>query len=193
MRSPAAPALLLIGGLALSGCGTSGIAFQPSGSSVPAQRSIALKVVDNRPPLEGGREPNVVGYRRSLVGIKGSLKESGPQVVTNLVRAATTDALGQSGVGVSPAAPVTLTAQILSFWMDWAGYDFFVGVGYRGAVAVEYTLQDASGRILWKGLAAAEQSCSSDSKEYVFGNALKRIAGRAARRFESEEFRKAVP
>jgi hypothetical protein len=153
---------------------------------------VALKVLDNRPPKEGGQEPAVVGLRRSAVGIKASIKESGPDVVPNLVRAATEDALGRAGVGVGADAATTLHAQVLAFWMDWSGYDFLSGVAYKGTVVVEYTLQDAAGRTLWKGLAFVEQHYSRDSKERIFGPAIKRLAGRAERRFRSAEFQKAV-
>jgi hypothetical protein len=192
VRSSVSLALAVLAAASIGGCGSSGIAYQAPSPSAPAARAVALKVIDNRPPKEGGREPNVVGLRRSLVGIKASIKESGPEVVPNLVRAATEDALGRAGVGVSANAKVTLTAQILSFWMDWSSYSY-PNLVYKAAVAVEFTLQDASGRVLWKGLAVTEQQHSGDSKEKIFGPALKRLAGRAARRFESAEFVSAVP
>jgi hypothetical protein len=186
----AAAAVVALSGLA--GCGSSGIAYQPSAAPASSARRVLLKVLDNRAPLEGGTAPAVVGYRRSAVGFKASIKESGPDVVTNLVRAATEDALGRSGVGVDGDASATLHAQVLVFWMDWAGYDFLSGVAYKGTVAVEYTLQDAGGRTLWKGLALVEQHYGSDSKERIFGPALQRLAGRAERVFKTAEFQKSV-
>lgn len=176
--------------------GSSGIVYQPSATPPQTARAVMLKVVDNRPPREGGREPRVVGFRRSMVGIKANIKESGPDVVPNVVRAVTEDALGRAGVRTSDSAKVTLTAQVLSFWMDWSGFAFagaFSHLKYMGAIAVEYTLQDASGRVLWKGLAVVEQHHSSDSKEKIFNPALKRLADRAAKRFQSAEFVNAVP
>ena len=192
MKRLASLSLTALAAASIAGCGSSGIAYQASAPSAPAARTVALKVIDNRPPKEGGQEPNVVGLRRSLVGIKASIKESGPEVVPNLVRAATEDALGRAGIGVSATSKVTLTAQVLCFWMDWSSYSY-PSLVFKGAVAVEYTLQDASGRVLWRGLAVTEHQHSGDSKEKIFGPALKRLAGRAARRFESAEFVNAVP
>ncbi|MFI5120289.1 MAG: hypothetical protein ACHQM4_07745 [Thermoanaerobaculia bacterium] len=179
-----------------AGFGSSGIVYVPSAPPAQTTRAVVLKVVDNRPPREGGREPRVVGLRRSMVGIKANINESGPDVVPNLVRAATEDALGRAGIRASDSAKVTLTAQILCFWMDWSGFAFagaFSHLKYQGAIAVEYTLQDASGRVLWKGLAVTEQHHSSDSKERIFNPALRRLAGRAANRFQATEFANAVP
>jgi hypothetical protein len=185
---------ILLGSAALgSGAPAAEITYKASGSAAPVKRSVALKVVDNRPPNEGGKEGHVVGYRRSAVGLKARIKVDGPGVVPDLVRAVTVDALGRAGVGVSAEAPVVLTAQLLAFWMDWANYEFISGIGYRGAVAVEYTLQDSSGKTLWKGLAAVEQTYRRDSAEKLFGPALPRLAARAAKAFGSEEFVKAVP
>jgi len=188
--------VLTAASLALAGFGSSGIVYQPSAPPAQTTRAVVLKVVDNRPPREGGREPHVVGLRRSMVGIKANIKESGPEVVPNLVRAVTEDALGRAGIRTSDSAKVTLTAQVLCFWMDWSGFAFagaFSHLKYEGAVAVEYTLQDALGRVLWKGLAVANQHHSSDSKEKIFNPALKRLAGRAAKRFQSAEFANALP
>jgi hypothetical protein len=176
----------------LAGCGSAGIAYQPSAAPASFSRRVVLKVLDNRAPREGGSEPAVVGFRRSAVGIKASIKESGPEAVANLVRAATEDALGRAGIGASPEASLTLQAQVLTFWMDWAGYDFLSGVAYKGTIAVEYTLQDAAGRTLWKGLALVERHHRNDSKEAIFGPALKRLSGRTERMFRTAEFQKAL-
>lgn len=105
---------------------------------------------------------------------------------------ATEDALGRAGIRTSDSAKVTLTAQVLCFWMDWSGYSY-PNLKYKGAIAVEYTLQDSSGRVLWKGLAVTEHEHSGDSKKRIFDPALKRLAGRAAKRFQSAEFVSAVP
>jgi hypothetical protein len=193
MKRAAFLSLTVLAATSLTGCGSSGIAYQPSAPPSQAARAVGLKVVDNRPPREGGSDPRVVGLRRGGFGNTFNIKESGPEVVPNLVRAATEDALGRAGIRTSESAKVTLAAQVLCFWMDWASYNFITGIGYKGAIAVEYTLQDSSGRVLWKGLAVVEQHHSSDSKGKIFNPALKRLAGRAAKRFESAEFVKAVP
>lgn len=194
MRGSVLSLAILVGSTALGTAALAAeIAYKPSGTVAPVRRSVVLKVVDNRPPNEGGKEGHVVGYRRSAVGLKARIKVDGPAVVPDLVRGVTVDALGQAGIGVSADAPGVLTAQVLAFWMDWANYEFVSGIGYRGAVAVEYTLQDSSGKLLWKGLAAVEQTFKRDSAEKLFGPALPRLAARAATSFESAEFAKAIP
>ncbi len=196
MKRGAFLTLAILGAASIAGFASSGIADQASAPPARTARAVVLKVVDNRPPREGGREPRVVGFRRSTVGIKANIKESGPEVVPNLVRAATEDALGRSGIDTSDGAKVTLTAQILCYWMDWSGFAFagpLSHLKYQGTIAVEYTLQDATGRVLWKGLAVTEQHHSSDSKEKIFNPALKRLVRRAANRFQSAEFTNAVP
>jgi len=194
VRASALSLAILFGSAALgTGALAAEITYKPSGTASPAKRSVVLKVVDNRPLHQGGKEGQYVGYRRSAVGLKARIKVDGPGVVPDLARAVTVDALGQAGVGVSAEAPVVLTAQVLAFWMDWASYELFSGIGYRGAVAVEYTLQDSSGKTLWKGLAAVEQTYKRDSAEKLFGPALPRLAARASKTFESEEFLKAIP
>lgn len=192
MKGTLATLVVAVAFSSLAGCGSAGIAYQPSAAPASSSQRVILKVLDNRPPLEGGTEPAVVGYQRSAVGFKASIKESGPDAVTSLVRAATEDALGRAGIGVGADGQTTLHAQVLTFWMDWGGYDFLSGVAYKGTVAVEYTLQDTTGRTLWKGLALAEQHYGSDSKERIFGPALQRLATRAERRFRTAEFQKAA-
>jgi len=119
MKRGAFLTLAVLGAASVACFAYSGIADQASAPPARTARAVVLKVVDNRPPREGGREPRVVGFRRSTVGIKDNIKESGPGVVPNLVRAATEDALGRSGIDTSDGAKVTLTAQILYYWMDW--------------------------------------------------------------------------
>ncbi len=182
---PAALSALL---LALAGCGSSNIAYTPSVAPAASTRRVALKVVDNRLPKEGGREPALVGLQRSAVGIKAGIKESSPESVANLVRSAAEDGLGQAGIGIDAGARTTLTAQVLGFWMDWSGYDFLSGVAYKGTITVEYTLQDASGRTIWKGLVMTEEHAKTASKEVIFGKALKRLAARTTRLLKGPDF-----
>lgn len=174
----------------LSGCATT-IAYKPmAGTPPPADSTVALRVVDERPADHGGSDKKVVGKVRGSYGIPASVTDSNPNVVVDTVTQATTDALAQSGVGVGDGGH-TLEATVKHFWMD--GF-----TGYKGTVTVAYALRNGSGKSVWtkeisgaSGGALVFKSAQSMTQD-IFGAALSDFANKAATEFKSAEFQKAL-
>lgn len=176
--------------LVIGGCGATKIAYKPMGGAPAASATLALKIVNERPADKGG-QTNQVGQVRGSYGIPAAVKDSSPEVVTQTVTDATTDALAQAGIGVGAGGERTLVATIKHYWMD--GF-----AGYKSTVAVQYSLQDASGKVLWSqdvtgsaGGALMFQSADSMAQD-MFGKALTDLATKAAEQFKSAQFRQAL-
>jgi len=192
IRIVAPAAALALAFVALAGCGATKIAYKPMAGGAPAEKeTVALKVVDERPADKGGTEKVQVGQVRGSYGIPSAVKDSAPDVAPRTVAEATTDALKQAGVGVKDGSTRTLVATVKHYWMDGMA-------GYKATVAVQYTLQDSSGKTLWTkdvsggaGGALIFKSAESIAQD-MFGNALTDLANKAAEQFKSAEFQKAV-
>ncbi|MBI1817501.1 MAG: hypothetical protein HYR72_21205 [Deltaproteobacteria bacterium] len=183
---------LAVGLVFLAGCGTTKIAYKPKATSAPAATaSVALKVVDERPADKGGSTKDQVGQIRGSYGIPSSVKDSSPDVATVAVSDATIDALRQAGIGMQAGGGKTLVATVKHFWMDGM-------MGYKATVAVQYTLQDSSGKTLWtaevKGGAGGTnlfRGAESFTQD-MFENALSDLANKALEQFKSDAFKKAL-
>jgi hypothetical protein len=176
----------------LVGCGTTKIAYKPkaAGGSAPSAQ-VALKVVDQRPADKGGSDRVQVGQIRGSYGIPSAVRDASPEVATRTVSDATTDALKQAGIGIEGNAGKTLVATVTHFWMDGM-------MGYKATVAVDYALQDGSGKVLWsaevKGGAGGTnlfRGAESFTQD-MFENALADLANRALEQFRSAAFTKAL-
>lgn len=186
---------LLLGALGLvllAGCGTTSIKYKPSTMSAPAAAgSVSLKVVDQRPADAGGQDKTRVGSVRGSYGIPQGINDSSADVAPQSVTEATTDALKQAGVSVQSGKPMILVATVTQYWMDGL-------MGYKASIAVQYALQDSTGKTLWSSEVKAGaggtnlfRSPNSFTQD-MFENALTDLANKAAEQFNSAAFKKAV-
>ena len=187
---PMSLARLAVGLTLLAGCSTS-IAYQPIGDTAPAAaKTVALKVLDERPADHGGADKRVIGNVRGSYGIPASVADSNPNIVIDTVSQATADALARAGVGVGTGGH-TLVGTVKHYWMD--GF-----TTYKGTVTVSYALMDASGTATWtkeitdgSGGAPVFKSASALTRD-IFGAALSDLAQQAATEFQSAEFQNAL-
>lgn len=169
-----------------SGCGGLQIQYSPVvAQAAPPSTSVALQVVDNRPP-DKLKHRNEVGQVRSGLGIPSGLEDKDVNVVPRTVTEATTDALRLASVGVG--AGKVLVANITEFWMD--GY-----MGYKAAVTVQYSLNNPAGTPLWsqeiKGAAGGSSFGSAGPNSMakkLFEGALNDLANKASAEFKSQAF-----
>ena len=114
------------------------VRYRPIATALPSVRAaVNLEVVDAREAKLGGKETNLVGQMRGTYGNPFALREAAP--VTQIIAAATSDALQHAGVKVRPDASRTVTVTIKKYWVD--GY-----LSYTADVVAEVALRDSEER-----------------------------------------------
>jgi hypothetical protein len=189
-KREAALLLCVAGSLSLVSC-VAGITpnaqYAPISGSAPApKRTVALKVIDDREPKMGGREKNLVGQARGGYGNPFGVRESRTDTVSNLIKAATVDALLLAGVGIRDDANRTLVATVKKYWAD--GYS-----NYNAEIDVSYQLLTADGKALWQSSVKATQTGKLGMKpttrmKLLYEETLEAFAKNAAVEFKAPAF-----
>jgi hypothetical protein len=165
------------------------VRYRPSAAPPPASRAnVGLSVVDSREPKLGGIEKNLVGQMRGGFGNPFALREAYP--VSDIIAAATTDALLQSGVKALPAASRAMVVTVKKYWFD--GY-----VSCTAKIEALVEVRDAEERIVFSQMISGEASgaivvAPQSEAEEIFQNALAQYARAAQAIFQSPTFQKAL-
>jgi hypothetical protein len=176
--------------LAAGGCSfETSLRYAPTGGDFgPPQASVAVRVVNNRPPGHGGQTDSV-GRVRGGYGNPFPIHERDPANIQRTVLDATTDALRHAGVAVVETSDLVVVASIDEYWID--GY-----MAFNAHVRVAYTLQDSQGAELWAETVAAGGGATmrfsvfeADSiAQESFAKALEGANTQAIEAFRREEF-----
>jgi hypothetical protein len=127
--------------------------------------SVAVNVVNNRPPERGG-QTTCVGRVRGGYGNPFPIHEASPADVVRSVQETVSDALLQAGVASNGQNGLQLVATLQDFWLD--GF-----MNYNADVSIEYTLQDSAGVTRWR------QSVTSTGGSTITGSVF--VGGEQAR------------
>jgi hypothetical protein len=179
------------------GCGPIAIDYRPmSIAPAPAPTaSVALQVRNNRPAERGGVTERIGTMYDSSWGVNGAamtyhgraVNTTSPDVVTQTVGAAATDALAHAGVSIRSGGAL-LVATVRDYWFD--GHPV-----HNTDIVVSYDLFDAGGGRIWHADFHGHDSAAvliGSRFVNLFRNALLEMAEQASEAFRSPDFRAAL-